>query len=38
MQGTAMFEGLRFKHWSHEQDADGIVVLRFDRAGSSVNT
>ena len=33
-----MFEGLRFKHWSHEQDADGIVVLSFDRAGSSVNT
>ncbi len=33
-----MFEGLRFKHWSSEQDADGIVVLTFDRAGSSVNT
>ena len=33
-----MFEGLRFRHWSHEQDADGIVVLSFDRAGSSVNT
>ncbi len=33
-----MFEGLRFKHWSSERDADGIVVLNFDRAGSSVNT
>jgi 3-hydroxyacyl-CoA dehydrogenase / enoyl-CoA hydratase / 3-hydroxybutyryl-CoA epimerase len=33
-----MFEGLRFKHWSSERDADGIVVLTFDRNGSSVNT
>jgi 3-hydroxyacyl-CoA dehydrogenase / enoyl-CoA hydratase / 3-hydroxybutyryl-CoA epimerase len=33
-----MFEGLRFKHWSSERDADGIVVLTFDRDGSSVNT
>ena len=33
-----MFEGLRFKHWSSERDANGIVVLNFDRAGSSVNT
>ncbi|HET9031281.1 MAG TPA: 3-hydroxyacyl-CoA dehydrogenase NAD-binding domain-containing protein [Dokdonella sp.] len=33
-----MFEGLRFKHWSSECDADGIVVLSIDRAGSSVNT
>ncbi|MEP6880817.1 MAG: 3-hydroxyacyl-CoA dehydrogenase NAD-binding domain-containing protein, partial [Dokdonella sp.] len=33
-----MFEGLRFKHWSSDRDADGIVVLTFDRAGSSVNT
>ena len=33
-----MFEGLRFKHWSSEQDAERIVVLSFDRAGSSVNT
>lgn len=33
-----MFEGLRFKHWSSERDADGIVVLIFDRADSSVNT
>lgn len=33
-----MFEGLRFKHWSSEQDAERIVVLTFDREGSSVNT
>lgn len=33
-----MFEGLRFQHWSSEQDADRIVVLTLDRAGSSVNT
>ncbi len=33
-----MFEGLRFKHWSSERDAEGIVVLALDRAGSSVNT
>lgn len=33
-----MFEGLRFRHWSSEQDAEGIVVLSFDRAGESVNT
>lgn len=33
-----MFEGLRFKHWSSERDAEGIVVLALDRAASSVNT
>jgi 3-hydroxyacyl-CoA dehydrogenase/enoyl-CoA hydratase/3-hydroxybutyryl-CoA epimerase len=33
-----MFEGLRFRHWSSEQDAEGIIVLSFDRAGESVNT
>jgi 3-hydroxyacyl-CoA dehydrogenase/enoyl-CoA hydratase/3-hydroxybutyryl-CoA epimerase len=33
-----MFEGLRFKHWSSEQDAERIVVLTVDRAGRSVNT
>lgn len=33
-----MFEGLRFKHWSSEQDADRIVVLTLDRVGSPVNT
>jgi len=32
-----MFEGLRFQHWRSERDADGIVVLTLDRAGSSVN-
>jgi len=33
-----MFEGLRFTHWKTEADAEGIVVLTFDRAGASVNT
>jgi 3-hydroxyacyl-CoA dehydrogenase/enoyl-CoA hydratase/3-hydroxybutyryl-CoA epimerase len=33
-----MFEGLRFTHWSSEQDADRIVVLTLDRVGSPVNT
>lgn len=33
-----MFEGLRFSHWKTERGNDGIVVLSFDRAGSSVNT
>ncbi|WP_440222759.1 3-hydroxyacyl-CoA dehydrogenase NAD-binding domain-containing protein [Dokdonella sp. MW10] len=33
-----MFEGLRFRHWRSERDADGIVVLTLDREGSSVNT
>ena len=32
-----MFEGLRFQHWQPVRDADGIVVLTLDRAGSSVN-
>ena len=32
-----MFEGLRFHNWRSERDADGIVVLTLDRAGSSVN-
>ncbi|HEY6545971.1 MAG TPA: enoyl-CoA hydratase-related protein, partial [Dokdonella sp.] len=32
-----MFEGLRFQHWQPERDAEGIVVLTLDRAGSSVN-
>jgi len=32
-----MFEGLRFQHWQPARDADGIVVLTLDRAGSSVN-
>jgi len=33
-----MFEGLRFHHWNSQLDADGILVLTFDREGSSVNT
>jgi len=33
-----MFEGLRFSHWKAESDAEGILVLTFDRAGTSVNT
>ena len=32
-----MFEGLRFRNWRSERDADGIVTLTLDRAGSSVN-
>jgi 3-hydroxyacyl-CoA dehydrogenase/enoyl-CoA hydratase/3-hydroxybutyryl-CoA epimerase len=32
-----MFEGLRFQHWQPVRDAEGIVVLTLDRAGSSVN-
>ena len=32
-----MFEGLRFNHWKTSSDDSGIVVLTFDRAGSSVN-
>ena len=33
-----MFEGLRFSNWRSERDADGIVTLTLDRAGSPVNT
>jgi 3-hydroxyacyl-CoA dehydrogenase/enoyl-CoA hydratase/3-hydroxybutyryl-CoA epimerase len=33
-----MFEGLRFSQWRSERDADGIVTLTLDRAGSAVNT
>jgi len=32
-----MFEGLRFRHWRSERDADGIVTLTLDREGSAVN-
>ena len=32
-----MFEGLRFKHWKTNVGDDGIVVLTFDREGSSAN-
>ena len=34
---TANFDGLRFSHWQTELRADGIVVLAFDRQGTSVN-
>ena len=27
-----------FKHWRHEQDAQGLVWLTFDRQGESANT
>jgi len=33
-----MFEGLRFKHWTAERDAEDIWTLTLDRAESSVNT
>jgi 3-hydroxyacyl-CoA dehydrogenase/enoyl-CoA hydratase/3-hydroxybutyryl-CoA epimerase len=29
------FDGLRFSHWQPEIRDDGVVVLSFDRAGSS---
>ena len=32
------FDGLRFSHWQVERRADGVLVLSFDRAESSVNT
>jgi 3-hydroxyacyl-CoA dehydrogenase/enoyl-CoA hydratase/3-hydroxybutyryl-CoA epimerase len=34
----AGLDGLRLQHWNLEQRDDGVVVLSFDRAGSSVNT
>jgi 3-hydroxyacyl-CoA dehydrogenase / enoyl-CoA hydratase / 3-hydroxybutyryl-CoA epimerase len=33
-----MFDGLRFQHWQHELRADRVLILSFDREGSSVNT
>ena len=33
----AGFDGLRFSHWVPEIRDDGVVVLSFDRAGTSVN-
>jgi 3-hydroxyacyl-CoA dehydrogenase/enoyl-CoA hydratase/3-hydroxybutyryl-CoA epimerase len=33
-----MFEGLRFAHWRHERDADGVLTLTLDRAGTSANS
>lgn len=32
-----MFDGLRFRHWDPEVRADGIVVLKLDRDGETVN-
>jgi 3-hydroxyacyl-CoA dehydrogenase/enoyl-CoA hydratase/3-hydroxybutyryl-CoA epimerase len=34
---SAMFEGLRFKHWKTSEGDDGIVVLTLDREGASAN-
>ncbi|MDR7098194.1 3-hydroxyacyl-CoA dehydrogenase/enoyl-CoA hydratase/3-hydroxybutyryl-CoA epimerase [Lysobacter niabensis] len=34
----AGLDGLRLQHWKLEQRDDGVMVLSFDRAGSSVNT
>ena len=33
-----MFEGLRFRHWTHELRDDRILVLTLDRAESGVNS
>ncbi len=33
-----MFEGLRFRHWRPEPDADGVLVLTLDRQGESANS
>jgi 3-hydroxyacyl-CoA dehydrogenase/enoyl-CoA hydratase/3-hydroxybutyryl-CoA epimerase len=33
-----MFEGLRFRHWQTEADADSILVLTLARADAPVNT
>ncbi len=35
---TAGFDGLRLAHWQVERREDGVLVLAFDRAGTSVNT
>ncbi|QIL20986.1 3-hydroxyacyl-CoA dehydrogenase NAD-binding domain-containing protein [Thermomonas sp. HDW16] len=32
------FDGLRFAHWQIERRDDGVLILSFDRAESSVNT
>ncbi|KRA73059.1 3-hydroxyacyl-CoA dehydrogenase [Lysobacter sp. Root667] len=34
----AGLDGLRFQHWQTELREDGVLLLSFDRAGSSVNT
>ena len=32
-----MFDGLRLAHWHPERRADGVLVLKLDRADESVN-
>jgi 3-hydroxyacyl-CoA dehydrogenase/enoyl-CoA hydratase/3-hydroxybutyryl-CoA epimerase len=32
-----VFDGLRFSHWQVSRGADGVLMLRMDRAGSRVN-
>ena len=34
----ASFDGLRLRHWQVEARSDGVVMLAFDRAESTVNT
>lgn len=34
----AGLDGLRFQHWQTQLREDGVLLLSFDRAGSSVNT
>jgi len=38
MMPMASFDGLRLRHWQVEARSDGVVVLAFDRAESTVNT
>lgn len=33
-----MFEGLRFRHWTHELRDDRVLILTLDRAESGVNS
>jgi len=36
--GVSAFDGLRVQHWQMHAREDGVLVLSFDRAGTSVNT
>jgi len=38
MMPMASFDGLRLRHWQVEARSDGVVMLAFDRAESTVNT
>lgn len=38
MPASSRFDGLPMRHWRAETRDDGIVVLAFDKAGTSVNT